>query len=91
MPAINPKTTGNAKIDVSIFDIYRVLNWFNAMVINKYGELKRTLSLHRHSSITVGGGILYLDLTETDERKQVKYMGASGTVYIVPIYNPLET
>jgi photosystem II stability/assembly factor-like uncharacterized protein len=34
---------------------------------------------------------LFVDLAETDEKKQVKYRGASNTVYTVHIYDPLET
>ena len=32
MPTINPKTVGDPKIDASIFDIYRILNWLRSEV-----------------------------------------------------------
>jgi hypothetical protein len=41
--------------------------------------------------LVLGTSVLYIDLNETDERRQVKYRGASGTVYVAPLYNDLET
>ena len=32
MPTLNPKTVGDPKIDASIFDIYRILNWLRSEV-----------------------------------------------------------
>jgi hypothetical protein len=42
------------------------------------------------NSLPVDSG-LYVDLTETNERLQVKFKGASNTVYNVVLENPNET
>jgi hypothetical protein len=87
--------SGVNKADIAI------VSGISKTYINKTGNNNSlsdwALFLNSVSSISggTGGGTvpssLYIDLSETDEKLQVKYMAPSGTVYIVPIYNPLET
>lgn len=89
MPAIQTIYTGNKKTDEYLSNIYKILNQMKAS-IDKAALKTDLINTNKVlNSITDNG--IYVDLTEANEKRQLKRNGPSGTVFIITVEDPAET
>ena len=86
--AIQTKYTGDKVTDGYLANIYQILNDIQSKM-NKFALRNDLVNTNKIVDILRANGI-YVDLTETNEKLQLKRNGASGTVYTLIVEDPTE-